>query len=230
MRSKGGQRAAVGALGLLFLAFVVWYGLKDPRVLLQAIVSGLLIGGVYALSALGLTLIFGVMRIINFAHGTFLMLGMYAAFWLLRGFTRGGLGFPGGLDPYPGLILIVPAFFALGVAIQRALINRVLDAPEHSQLLLTLGVSLIFQNTALALFGPTQESVNTAYSAWTWNVQLAGIDLFVSMARLFACLAALAVCGLLFLLLHRTDVGKAMRAAAEERDGAELVGINVRAT
>lgn len=215
---------AVGALALVFLGFVVWYGLKDPRVLLQAIVSGLLIGGVYALSALGLTLIFGVMRIINFAHGTFLMLGMYAAFWLLRGF--GGL--PGGIDPYVGLLAIVPLFFLLGVGIQRALVNRVLEAPEHSQLLLTLGVSLILQNAALAVFGPTPQSVNTAYSAWTWNISLGTLDLFVSMSRLFACLAALAVCGLLFLLLQRTDIGKAMRAAAEERDGAELVGIDVR--
>lgn len=228
MRGKSGQRAAILALGLLFGAFIAWYGIQNPRVLLQAIVSGLLIGGVYALSAMGLTLIFGVMRIINFAHGTFLMLGMYAAFWLLRGFTRGELAFPGGIDPYLGLIVIVPAFFLLGVAIQRALINRVLDAPEHSQLLLTLGVSLIFQNTALALFGPTPESVNTPYSSWVWSFQVGGIELFVSMSRLFACLAALAVCGLLFLLLQRTDIGKAMRAAAEERDGAELVGINVR--
>ena len=229
MRGTAGQRAVILALGLLFLGLMVWYGIRDPRVLFQAIVSGLLIGGVYALSALGLTLIFGVMRIINFAHGTFLMLGMYAAFWLFRGFSTGGLRFPGGLDPYFGLILIVPAFFALGVLIQRALVNRVLDAPEHSQLLLTLGISLIFQNAALAMFGATPQSINTAYGAWVWNVQLAGIDLFVSMSRLFACVTALTVCGLLFLLLHRTDIGKAMRAAAEERDGAELVGIDVRA-
>ena len=228
MRGKAGQRAALVAIGALFLGFVVWYGLKDPRVLLQAIVSGVLIGGVYALSALGLTLIFGVMRIINFAHGTFLMLGMYGAFWLLRGFTTAGLSFPGGIDPYIGLLAVVPIFFLLGVGIQRVLVNRVLDAPEHSQLLLTLGISLIFQNAALALFGPTPQSVNTPYSAWTWNISLGPIDLFVSMARLFACLAALAVCGSLFLLLQRTDIGKAMRAAAEERDGAELVGINVR--
>jgi branched-chain amino acid transport system permease protein len=213
---------------LLFLGFVVWYGLRDPRVLLQAIISGLLTGGVYALSALGLTLIFGVMRIINFAHGTFLMLGMYAAFWLLRGFRAGGLSFPGGVDPYFGLLVVVPLFFLLGVGLQRLVVNRVLDAPEHSQLLLTLGVSLIFQNAALALFGPTPQSVNTAYSSWTWNLSLGQIDLFISMSRLFACLAALAVCGLLFLLLHHTDIGKAMRAAAEERDGAELVGIEVR--
>ena len=228
MRGRAGQRAAILGIGLLFLGFIVWYGLRDPRVLLQAIVSGLLIGGVYALSALGLTLIFGVMRIINFAHGTFLMLGMYAAFLLLRGFGSGGLRFPGGVDPYVGLIVIVPLFFLLGVAIQRVLVNRVLDAPEHSQLLLTLGVSLIFQNAALAAFGPTPESVTTAYGARTWTFQIFGIDLFVSLSRLFACLVALAVCGLLFLLLQKTDIGKAMRAAAEERDGAGLVGINVR--
>jgi branched-chain amino acid transport system permease protein len=228
MRRTSGQRALIAALGLPFLGFMAWYGMQNPRVLLQALVSGLLIGGVYALSAMGLTLIFGVMRIVNFAHGTFLMLGMYAAYWLFRGFTLGGLAFPGGIDPYLGLIAIVPAFLLVGVAIQRSLINRVLEAPEHSQLLLTLGVSLIFQNAALALLGPTPSSINTAYGSWVWNVQLGGIDLFVSMARLFACLTALAVCGLLFVLLHRTDVGKAMRAAAEERDGAELVGIDVR--
>jgi branched-chain amino acid transport system permease protein len=177
---------------------------------------------------MGLSLIFGVMRVVNFAHGTFLMLGMYAAYWLFRGFTQGTFAFPGGLDPYLSLIAIVPAFFLVGLAIQRTLINRVLEAPEHSQLLLTLGVSLIFQNVALALFGATPSSINTAYGAWVWAFSLGGIELFVSMSRLFACLAALAVCGLLFLLLRRTDIGKAMRAAAEERDGAELVGIDVR--
>jgi branched-chain amino acid transport system permease protein len=228
MSARSGRRALLIALGLLFLAFLAWYGLQDPRVLLQAIISGLLIGGVYALSAMGLTLIFGVMRIINFAHGTFLMLGMYAAYWLFHGFSLGRFAFPGGVDPYVGLVAIVPAFFLLGVFIQRTLINRVLDAPEHSQLLLTLGVSLIFQNAALALFGATPSSINTAYGSWVWAFALGGIDLFVSMSRLLACLTALAVCGLLFLLLHRTDVGKAMRAAAEERDGAQLVGIDVR--
>src|SRR5918911_5348863 len=121
MRGKTGQRAAIAAIALLFLGFVVWYGLRDPRVLLQAIVSGLLIGGGYALSALGLSLIFGVMRIINFAHGTFLMLGMYAAFWLLRGFGRGGLSFPRGLDPYVGPVNILPGFFLLWLAIQTSL-------------------------------------------------------------------------------------------------------------
>ena len=228
MRTRFGGRALIIALALLFLAFIAWYGVQNPRVLLQAIVSGLLIGGVYALSAMGLTLIFGVMRVVNFAHGTFLMLGMYAAYWLFRGFSQGGLAFPGGIDPYVGLLAVVPVFFLVGVAIQRSLINRVLDAPEHSQLLLTLGISLIFQNAALALFGATPSSINTAYGSWVWNVQLGPIDLFVGMSRLFACATALAVCGLLFLLLHRTDIGKAMRAAAEERDGAELVGIDVR--
>lgn len=187
----------------------------DLRILGQALVGGLLLGGVYALVAMGLTLIFGVMKIINFAHGTLMMLGMYASYWLFILY---------GVDPYLSILLSVPAFLLLGVAIQSLVVNFILNAPEHNQLMVTLGLSLFFQNLALALFKADYRTIRTAYSAATVNWG----DIVVSMPKLVAFATAILLCALLFLLLMRTDIGKAMRAAAEEREGALLVGIDVR--
>src|SRR5437879_13202594 len=108
--------------------------------LLQAVVSGLLLGGVYGLVASGLSLIFGVLRIINFAHGAVMMLGRYASYWLFVLL---------GLDPYLSILVTGPLFFALGMLIQRVVIEPNRDAAEHNQLLLTLGVALFFENLAL---------------------------------------------------------------------------------
>jgi branched-chain amino acid transport system permease protein len=177
-------------------------------------VSGLLIGGVYALVALGLTLIFGVMRIINFAHGTLMMLGMYATFFLYT---------VGGVDPYLSVVLVGPAFFLAGVALQRGVIQPNLSAPEANQLLLTLGVALFLENAALTLFSADYRSIRLAYGQ---RVILVG-DAVVNVPRLiaFACSIALAVA--LWLFLKYTDTGKAFRAAAEEREGALLMGIDI---
>jgi branched-chain amino acid transport system permease protein len=181
----------------------------------QACVSGVLIGGVYALVALGLTLIFGVMRIINFAHGTLMMLGMYATFFLYS---------LAGLDPYLSVLLVGPAFFLLGVALERGVIDPNLGAPESNQLLLTLGVALFLENGALALFSPDYRSIRLPYGS---RALLLG-DAVVNVPRLvaFGCSIALALG--LWLFLRYTDVGKAIRAAAEEREGALLVGIDIR--
>jgi branched-chain amino acid transport system permease protein len=181
----------------------------------QACVSGLLIGGVYALVALGLTLIFGVMRIINFAHGTLMMLGMYATFYL---HTRVGI------DPYLSVFLVGPAFFLAGVALERGLIEPNLGAPESNQLLLTLGIALFLENAALALFSPDYRSIRLP---WASRAFLLG-EVVVNLPRLiaFACSIVLAIA--LWLFLRHTDVGKAIRAAAEEREGALLVGIDIR--
>ncbi len=181
----------------------------------QAVVSGMLIGGVYALVALGLTLVFGVLRIINFAHGTLMMLGMYATFFLYS---------LGGLDPYLSVLLVGPAFFLVGVVLERGLIEPNLAAPESNQLLLTLGVALFLENAALVAFSPDYRSIRLP---WASRALLLG-DAVVNVPRLiaFGCSIALAVA--LWLFLKYTDVGKAIRAAAEEREGALLVGIDIR--
>src|SRR5579885_396902 len=105
----------------------------DWQTVAQAVGGGLLLGGVYALVALGLNLIFGVMKVINFAHGTFMMLGMYASYWLFTLY---------GLDPYPSILVVGPTFLLAGIAMERLVVSRILNAPEHDQLLVTLGVSL----------------------------------------------------------------------------------------
>lgn len=181
----------------------------------QAAVSGFLIGGVYALVALGLTLIFGVLRIINFAHGALMMLGMYATFFLHS---------LAGVDPYLAVALVGPAFFLLGAALQRAVIAPNLGAPESNQLLLTLGVALFLENAALALFSPDYRSLRLPYGSRTF---LLG-EAVVNLPRLVAFGASVALALGLWLFLKHTDVGRAIRAAAEEREGALLVGIDIR--
>ena len=183
-------------------------------VYMQSIISGLLIGGVYALIAVGLTLIFGVMKIINFAHGEFLMFGMYFAFFLSTLF---------GLDPYIAAIIALPLFLMLGWGIQAVLIRPVLGAPDMIQILLTVGISLVLQNLALFFFSADFQSLNLDYSGLTFEFGPAR----VSYSRLLACVVALSVAGGLYLFLKKTDVGKALRACAEEREGALAVGIDV---
>lgn len=181
----------------------------------QACVSGVLIGGVYALVALGLTLVFGVLRIINFAHGALMMLGMYATFFL---HARTGL------DPYLSLLVVGPVFFLMGMALERGLIEPNLEAPESNQLLLTLGVALVLENGALALFGADPRSLRLPYGGR--SVMLG--DAVVNVPRLVAFGGSVALAVGLWLFLKHTDTGKAIRAAAEEREGAQLVGIDIR--
>jgi branched-chain amino acid transport system permease protein len=180
----------------------------------QAIVSGLLIGGVFALIALGLTLIFGVMKIINFAHGDFLMLGMYFALLL---------SVMAGVNPYMSAVLCLPLFFALGWGIQSRLIRPVLAAPENIQILVTVGISLVLQNVALFLFSPDFQSLRLGIGSTTFAV--AGVS--VSYVRLIACVVSLSASVGVFLFLSRTDTGKALRACAEQQTGAMVVGIDV---
>jgi branched-chain amino acid transport system permease protein len=181
----------------------------------QACVSGVLIGGVYALVALGLTLVFGVLRIINFAHGSLMMLGMYATFFLHS---------LAGVDPYLSVLLVGPAFFLVGLVIERGVIEPNLAAPESNQLLLTLGLALFLENAALALFGADYRSLRLDYAS---RVLYLG-DAVVNLSRLIAFGGSVALAVALWLFLRHTDTGKAIRAAAEEREGAVLVGIPIR--
>ena len=183
--------------------------------LLQSIVNGILMGGVYGLVAIGLTLIFGVMKIINFAHGSLMMLGMFTTYWLYV-FA--------GLDPYLSLLLSIPCLFVVGLLIERFLIAQVLDAPAHNQLLLTLGISLFIENFALFLWTPNFRTLEVTYLR---KAAMVG-TVMISLPKLVAFIFAIILTILLYCFLKSTDMGKAIRAASEEREGALTVGINLR--
>jgi branched-chain amino acid transport system permease protein len=182
---------------------------------LQGLVSGLLFGGVYSLMAVGLTLIFGVMRVVNFAHGDMMVWGMYLAFVLA---TRAGV------DPYLAFAACAAALFVLGFAVQRALVDRILDAPHEMQILLMLGVALVLENVALVVFGPEPTRVRSALS--TATVWLGPV--FLDVARLVTFGVAIVLSWALYVFLFRTDLGRTMRAAADNPYGARVIGTDVR--
>ncbi|MGE0151612.1 MAG: branched-chain amino acid ABC transporter permease [Reyranellaceae bacterium] len=187
----------------------------DPELLIQAIINGVLLGGVYALMATGLSLIFGVMRVINFAHGEMMVLGMYVAF-LCKSLL--------GADPFVAWPVAALVLFFLGVFIQRYVINRILDAPHEIQLLLMLGLALVLQNTFLVLFGPAPKSVGSFMSLWT--VWLG--PWFIDMPRLITFGLAVVVTGLLFVFLQYSRMGREIRAASDNPYGAKVIGLDSR--
>ena len=165
--------------------------------------------------AVGLTLIFGVMRVVNFAHGDMMVWGMYLAFLLA---TRVGL------DAYVAFPLCAAALFALGLAVQRGLVDRIVDAPHEMQILLMLGVALVLENAALVVFGPEPARVRSPLARVTWDVG----PLYVDVARLVTFAVAIVLTVALWLFLFRTDTGRLIRAAADNHDGALVIGIDVR--
>ena len=189
--------------------------LPSLPLLLQSIVSGILMGGVYGLIAIGLTLIFGVMKIINFANGSFMMLGMFTTYWAFVVL---------GIDPYLSLLLSIPVLFLLGILVERFLIAQVLNAPEHNQLLLTLGISLFIENFALFLWSPNFRNLNIGYLKKVTT--LGGV--MISLPKVIAFLFAILLTGTLYYFLKYTDLGKAIRASSEEKEGALTVGINLK--
>ncbi len=184
-------------------------------VLLQSILSGILIGGVYALIGIGLTLIFGVMRVINFAQGELVMVGMYATFWVFVLL---------GIDPFVSVVLTMPSLFVLGAVLQRSLINRVLDALPQNQILLTIGIGLVLSNTAMLVFTSDYRILSTSYSSS--SVALGAMRL--STPLIYCFLITAAITAALYWFLVKTDVGHAIRATAQDRDAAQLMGVNVR--
>ena len=184
-------------------------------IFLQSVVSGVLVGGVYALIGIGLTLIFGVMRVINFAHGELLMVGMYLTYYA---FTLLGV------DPFLSVLLVAPVMFLLGVLLQRVLIQRVLSALPQNQILLTIGLGLILSNTVMLIFTSDYKILSTSYSSG--SVMLAGLS--VSKPLFFSFLITAAITAALYAFLIKTDVGQAIRATAQDREAAQLMGVNVR--
>jgi branched-chain amino acid transport system permease protein len=179
-----------------------------------AVVNGLMFGSIYALVALGLTLIYGVLHIINFAHGALLMLAMYAAFFLFRHF---------GIDPYLAIIVIVPASFVFGYTLYRWGIGKLAHGKDENILLVTLGLAIIIENAAIFFFSADQQTITLSYSYETIDLGF----VFLSLPKVISFFASLIICLLLWLLISRTDLGKAIRAVAKERQGARLVGIDV---
>jgi len=188
---------------------------KVTQLVLQAFVSGTLIGAVYGLLSVGLTLVFGVVKIINFAQCSFMMIGMYITFWCFKLL---------GMNPYVSLLVSTPALFLLGYIIEHYLINHVLDAIPQIQLLLTFGVLLIIENGANYLWGIRSRTVEVALS----NAALVVGPINIPFLRLFAAIAAFLLTIFLYLILKKTDIGKAIRAASDDRTSAELMGIDVR--
>ncbi|MGU3663090.1 branched-chain amino acid ABC transporter permease [Methylobacterium sp. A49B] len=181
--------------------------------LAQAVINGLLIGGIYALVSIGVTLIFGVVKIVNFAQGEFVMIGMYISF-----FAATQLG----LDPLVSLVISMPTLFVVGVLIQHLLIRRVLGENDMPQIFLTFALSLLVLNVSLMLFTANYRTVHTAYS----DAVLALGPLTVPVAKLIAFCVAMVLTAALWLFLRMTDLGKAMRAASQNREVAMLMGIN----
>lgn len=185
----------------------------DPVILLPAIVNGLTMGAVYALVALGLTLIYGVLHIINFAHGSLLMVGLYGVFFLHRI----------GVDPYLALVVLVPALFLIGYGLQWSVIGKASHGSDQNVLLVTLGASIVIENLALYFFTADTLTIDTAYAFEMVDLGIA----LVPLPRVIAFAAALALAAALWFLIARTDLGRAIRAVAKERQGARLVGIDV---
>ncbi len=180
----------------------------------SALANGLLTGAVYALIALGLTLVYGVLHIINFAHGAMLTLAMFAVFVCHATFK---------IDPYIAVFFLTPLFFAIGYVVQRFIIGPASHGDDSNILLVTLGLSIIIENGLLMLFKSDTRSIDVPYG---FSVIEVGA-LFLSTPKVIAFVVAFLVAGVLGLLLLKTDTGKAIRAVAKERMGAELSGISV---
>ena len=190
----------------------------DASILLSALLNGLTTGAVYALIALGLTLIYGVLHIINFAHGASLMMALYGVYALKERW---------GVDPYVALPFMVPAMFVLGYGMQRLIINRASHGKDENILLVTLGLSIVMENLALLFFKSDTRTSDTAYTLSTVAIGPEAVQVMVSLPKLVAFAGALVVSALLIVILQRTDLGRAIRAVAKEKQGARLMGIDV---
>jgi branched-chain amino acid transport system permease protein len=181
----------------------------------QLTINGILLGGIYALISIGLTLIFGVMKIVNFAYGELLMLGMYVTFWLFTLY---------GVDPYVSLIIATPLFFLVGVIIQSVVIQPIVKAPHISQIFATIGLSIALQNAALFFWKPDYRAIKLEYPFP--YIKFSGV--IISFPRLVTFFIAIAIAILLFLFLKKTFIGKALRATAQNTNAAQLMGVNIR--
>lgn len=181
----------------------------------QNLVSGLLLGGMYALIGVGLALVYGVMDIVNMAHGAFLMVGMYTTYVLVNSL---------GIDPYLGILISAPVLFLLGMLIQRLVIHRVATASHMNQILLTVGLSMVLVNAAQLIFTADYRQIRTSYTETV--IRLGGVSM--NLAYLISFGLAVAITIGLYLYLMRSEFGRALRATSQDVHAAQLMGINVR--
>jgi branched-chain amino acid transport system permease protein len=186
----------------------------DLSIIGAAAINGLLLGGIYTLVASGLTLIYGVLHIINFAHGSMLMLAMFGVYYLLIKL---------GIDPYLSLVIMVPVMYAFGFYLYRFLIGKMSNGKDENILLITLGLSILIENLALMFFKGDSRTISVAYM----DTMVEMGPTLVSLPKIISFAASMLLCGALGLFIQRTDTGKAIRAVARERMGARLVGIDV---
>ena len=187
----------------------------DMNLLMQSLIDGILMGGIYGLFAVGLTLIFGVMKMINFAQGSFMMLGMYVTYWMTTKM---------GINPYIALPVAAFVLFLLGMFIQRFILERTIGADDHNLLLVTMGIMMVIENLALIVWKPDPRSINIA--SLQKPVEIG--SLLINKPRGIAFLFTVALTVFLFWMLKRTTLGKSIRATANNLAGAATVGINVR--
>ncbi|WP_028318481.1 branched-chain amino acid ABC transporter permease [Desulfobulbus elongatus] len=193
---------------------------------LQTLIAGVLLGGLYALIGIGMTLIMGVMKIINLAHGELMMVGMYIAFWMFTLF---------GIDPYLSVFIASPILFFLGILIQRFLINPVLKVdsilPEN-QVILTVGIGMVLANLATIFFKSDYRATPVSYGTSAWYLsdywESAPFDLSLSVPWTVSFVIAVAITIALWFFLSKTDSGKSIRATAQDLDAALLMGVNVK--
>jgi branched-chain amino acid transport system permease protein len=182
---------------------------------LNVAIGGILTGLVYGLMALGLSVIFGVVRVVNFAHGEMMTIAMYVAITLFAAFH---------LDPLAMLVPIAAVMFAFGYLLQAGLINRFITRPEHSQFLLLVGIGLIIANVLLIVFGPDAQNVQVGYAFDSFQLG----SLIIDATKLYAALGAILVAAALFVFFRYTAVGTAIRACADNYTGALVVGLDVK--
>jgi branched-chain amino acid transport system permease protein len=184
-------------------------------IILNVVLQGVLTGLVYGLMALGLSVIFGVVRIVNFAHGEFTVIAMYAAFLMFAVLK---------IDPLISMVPIAVAFFGIGYALQSVVINPFVDRPEHEQFILLVGLAIIIVNGLLMIFGPDARPTNLSYS---FDSYLIG-PLIIDKVRIYAAVAAFAVAAILFVFFRYSRTGTAIRACADNLVGAAVVGLDVK--
>ena len=186
----------------------------DLTIIGAAVINGILMGGIYTLVASGLTLIYGVLHIINFAHGSLLMVAMFGVFYLVTKL---------GVDPYLSLFITMPTMFVMGYVLYKYFIGKLSYGKDENILLITLGLSIVIENLALMFFTGDSRTISMSYSDKMFEVG----PLLVGMPKVISFIAAMVMCGLLGIFITKTDTGRAIRAVAKERMGARLVGIDV---
>jgi branched-chain amino acid transport system permease protein len=186
----------------------------DLTIIGAAVINGILMGGIYTLVASGLTLIYGVLHIINFAHGSMLMLAMFGVFYLVTKM---------GVDPYLSLLITMPTMFVMGYILYKYFIGKLSYGKDENILLITLGLSIVIENLALMLFTGDSRTISLSYSDKMFEVG----PLLIGLPKVISFVASMVMCGLLGIFITQTDTGRAIRAVAKERMGARLVGIDV---